>query len=51
MKCPNCQHENAMDGKFCTDCGRKLTNSSLRKQGIPTWAIIVLSVCFIATCA
>lgn len=48
MKCPNCQHENLSDSKFCSDCGSKLMNSSLSKQGIPTWAIIVLSVCFLA---
>lgn len=48
MKCPNCQHENLIDSKFCSDCGNKLINSSFPKQGIPTWAIIVLSICFIA---
>ncbi|UZM98766.1 zinc ribbon domain-containing protein [Lysinibacillus sp. MHQ-1] len=47
MKCPNCQHENLNDSKFCSGCGTKLTNSS-SKQGVPAWAIIVLSVCFIA---
>ncbi|MEF7494954.1 trypsin-like peptidase domain-containing protein [Lysinibacillus sphaericus] len=47
MKCPNCQHENLNDSKFCSSCGTKLTNSS-SKQGVPAWAIIVLSVCFIA---
>lgn len=47
MKCPNCQHENLNDSKFCSGCGTKLTNTP-SKQGISTWAIIVLSVCFIA---
>ncbi|MGF0471493.1 trypsin-like peptidase domain-containing protein [Lysinibacillus fusiformis] len=47
MKCPYCQHENLNDSKFCSGCGTKLTNSS-SKQGVPAWAIIVLSVCFIA---
>ncbi|QTB21720.1 trypsin-like peptidase domain-containing protein [Lysinibacillus sphaericus] len=47
MKCPNCQHKNLNDSKFCSGCGTKLTNSS-SKQGVPAWAIIVLSVCFIA---
>uniref|UniRef100_UPI0040471630 zinc-ribbon domain-containing protein n=1 Tax=Lysinibacillus sp. FSL H8-0500 TaxID=2921393 RepID=UPI0040471630 len=48
MEYPNCQYKNLTDSKFCSDCGSKLTYSPLSKKGIPVWATIILSVCFIA---
>ncbi|MGE7114885.1 trypsin-like peptidase domain-containing protein [Lysinibacillus sp. NPDC047702] len=48
MKCPKCQHKNLTNSKFCAECGENLHHSAVAKKGIPIWAIIVLSICFLS---
>lgn len=48
MKCSKCQHKNLTNSKFCAECGENLNHSAVAKKGIPIWAIIVLSICFLS---
>ncbi|MGN4123965.1 trypsin-like peptidase domain-containing protein [Lysinibacillus sphaericus] len=48
MKCPKCQQDNQTSSKFCAECGEKLESADSVKQGVPSWAITVLLLCFLA---
>jgi len=44
MKCPKCGAENPDNKKFCSDCGKRLSDLDLNKRAKQKWVMILTTI-------